>query len=62
LVVLSNNLRSSLGEIEGEGGLVGAQIVDVENKFLGKIFWAPPDDPANTWVNKTIPEYISRRY
>lgn len=38
LVVLTNNLGSTLGEIKGETGLVGSKIVDVEDQLLGKVF------------------------
>jgi len=31
LVVLSNDLGGTLGEVKGKGGLVGAEIVDVED-------------------------------
>src|SRR5438034_865866 len=34
LVVLADDLAGALGEVEGEGGLVGAKVVDVENQLL----------------------------
>ena len=35
LVILAKDLRGAFGEVEGEGGLVGAEVVDVEDKLLG---------------------------
>ena len=35
LVVLSDDLGGALGEVEGEGCLVCAEVVDVEDEFLG---------------------------
>ena len=61
LVVLANDLRCSLGEIEGERGLIGAKVVDVEHQLLRKIFGVSPDHPSNTWVNKTVLSRISTR-
>lgn len=38
LVVLANDLGGAFGEVEGEGCLIGAKVVDVENQFFGKVF------------------------
>lgn len=38
LVVLANNLRSTLGEVQGKTSLIGSKIVDVEDQLLGEIF------------------------
>ena len=54
LVVLSDDLGGAFGEVEGEGGLVGPKVVDVEDKFLGEVFWGTPDYPAYSWVNKAV--------
>ena len=35
LVVLSDDLGGPLGKVEGEGRLVCAEVIDVEDKFLG---------------------------
>ena len=35
LVVLTENLAGTFGEVEGEGSLVCAEIVDIEDKFFG---------------------------
>ncbi len=35
LVVLANDLGSTLGKVEGEGRLVGSKVVDVENELFG---------------------------
>ena len=55
LVVLANDLRSALGEVQGERRLVCTEVVDVEHKFFGEVLWLPPDDPSYTWVYETIP-------
>jgi hypothetical protein len=54
LVVLANDLGCAFGEVEGEGGLVGAEVIDVEDELLRKVFRGSPDDPADTWVDETI--------
>jgi hypothetical protein len=59
LVVLADDLGGAFGEVEGEGGLVGAEVVDVEDEFLGEVFGGAPDDPAYTWVDESIPVPIS---
>ena len=51
LVVLANNLGGAFGEVEGERGLVGAKVVDVEDQFFRKVFGRAPDDPADTGIN-----------
>ena len=51
LVVLSNNLASSLGEIQCECRLVGAEVIHVEHELLGQIDLVPPDHPADTGVH-----------
>lgn len=38
LIVLTNHLRGSLGEVERKASLVGAQVVDIEHEFLGEVF------------------------
>jgi len=38
LIVLADDLRSTLREVERERGLLSAQVIDVENQFLGKEF------------------------
>jgi hypothetical protein len=54
LVVLPDDLGGSFGEVEREGGLVCAEVVDVEDEFFGEVFGAAPDDPAYTWVNEAV--------
>jgi hypothetical protein len=60
LVVLANDLRCALGEIESEGGLVSSEVVDVEDEFFGEEFGCTPDDPAYTWVDEAVPISVSR--
>lgn len=54
LVVLANDLGGTLGEVEGEGGLLGAEVVDVEDEVLGEVLVGAPDDPANTGVDEAV--------
>ena len=54
LVVLPNDLGSSLGEVEGEGSLIGPQVVDVEDEFFGEVFRGAPDDPADARVDEAV--------
>lgn len=51
LVVLTDNLRSTFGEVKCETSLVRSKIVDVEDQLLGKIFRGTPHNPADTRVN-----------
>jgi hypothetical protein len=59
LVVLANDLGSALGEVEGERGLVGAEVVDVEDELAGQVLRGSPYDPANTGVDETIPNTLA---
>jgi hypothetical protein len=43
LVVLGDDLAGALGEVEREGGLVGAEVVDVEDELLGQVLLVAPD-------------------
>jgi hypothetical protein len=54
LVVLADDLGGAFGEVEREGGLVCAKIVDVEDEFFREVFGATPDDPAYTWVDEAV--------
>lgn len=54
LVVLTQNLRGATGEVEGEGSLIGTEVVDVENELLGEVLGVTPDGPADTGVNQTV--------
>src|SRR5271156_3275241 len=47
LVVLADDLAGALGKVERERGLFGAEVVDVEDKFLGQEFRRAPDNPAD---------------
>ena len=51
LVVLTNYLGGAFGEVEGERGLVGPKVVDIEDQFFRKVFGRTPDDPADTGIN-----------
>lgn len=55
MVVLADDLGGAFGEVEGEGGLVGAEVVDVEDELLGEVFWGTPDDPPDTGIYEAIP-------
>lgn len=54
LIVLSDDLRRSAGEVECEGSLISTEVVDVEDQLLREILGITPDHPANTRVDKTI--------
>ena len=51
LVVLTDDLRGAFGKVEGEGGLICTEVVNVEDELFGKIFRGTPDDPANAGVD-----------
>jgi hypothetical protein len=51
LVVLPDDLRRALGEVEREAGLVRAEVVDVEDEFLREELGRAPHDPADTGVD-----------
>jgi len=55
LVILTDDLGGAFGEVEGEGGLVSAEVVDVEHKLFGEEFGGSPDDPAYTGVDEAVP-------
>lgn len=55
LVVLADDLGGTFGEVEGEGGLVGTEVVDVEDELLGEVFGSTPDNPADSWVDESVP-------
>ena len=55
LVVLADDLGSAFGKVQGEGRLVGAQVVDVEDEFFGEKFGGAPDYPAYAWVDEAVP-------
>jgi hypothetical protein len=54
LVVLADDVGGALGEVEREGGLAGAEVVDVEDEVLGEVFVGAPDDPADAGVDEAI--------
>lgn len=54
LVVLVNDLGCVFGEVEGEGGLVGVEVIDVEDEFLRKVFRGLLDDLVDIWVDEII--------
>jgi hypothetical protein len=54
LVVLRDDLAGALGEVERERGLVGAEVVDVEDEFLRQVLLAAPDAPADAGVDEAV--------
>jgi hypothetical protein len=40
--------------------LVGAEVVDVEDEFLRKVFGVAPDDPADAGVDEAV--LVTARY
>ena len=51
LVVLTDDLRGAFGKVEGEGGLICPEVVNVEDELFREIFRGTPDDPANAGVD-----------
>jgi hypothetical protein len=51
---LSDDLRSSAGEVEGKGCLIGTEVIDVEDEFLGQVLGVTPYDPTDTRVNESV--------
>ena len=46
LIVLSNDLRRTFGEIQGKRSLIRTEVVDIEHKFLGQVFGRAPYNPS----------------
>ena len=44
----------TFGKVEGKGGLIGTEIVNMENEFLWQVLLASPDNPTNTSIDQTI--------
>lgn len=55
LIVLGNDHGGAPGEVEGEAGLVAAQVLSPENHALGQILLAAPDGPANAGIHQAVP-------
>lgn len=53
LVVLTNDLRSTLGEIQGERSLISSKVIDVEDQLLGKVLLRAPNHPSDTGIHLT---------
>ena len=51
LVILTDDLRGAFGKIEGEGRLICAEVINVEDELFGEIFRGTPDDPAYAGVD-----------
>ena len=51
LVILTDDLRGAFGKVEGEGGLICTEVINVEDELFGEIFRGTPDDPANAGVD-----------
>ena len=54
LIVLAYHLGGALGEVEGEGGLVRAEVVYVEDELFGEVFGGTPYHPADAGVDKAL--------
>lgn len=54
LVVLADDLGGALGEVESEGGLVGTEVVDIEDELLGEELGVAPDDPADAGIDEAV--------
>lgn len=62
LIVLPNDLGRALGEVEREGSLLGAEVVDVENQVFREVFGRAPDYPAHAGIYETILGYKSQNW
>lgn len=51
LVILADDLGRAFRKIEGKGGLIGPEVVDVEDEFFGEKFGRAPDTPAHAGVH-----------
>jgi len=51
LTYLADDLGGTLGEVQGEGCLIGAEIIDVEDELCGKVFVRAPYHPADSRIN-----------
>jgi hypothetical protein len=54
LVILSDDLGSTTGEVEGKRRLISTEIVDVEDELLRQVLGVTPHDPADTGINETV--------
>lgn len=54
MVVLSDDLRSSAREVEGKRCLIGTEVVDVEDEFLGQVLGVAPYNPTDTRVYESV--------
>lgn len=54
LIVLPDYLGRPFGEIEGDGRLISAEVVDIEDQLLGQVFRRPPDDPTYARIDEAI--------
>ena len=61
LIVLADDLGGSFGEVEREGGLVCAEVVDVEDEFFGEELGRAPYDPSDTWVDLVAGSYFRQK-
>lgn len=50
LVILANDLGGAFGKVKGKGGLIGPEVVDVEDEFLGEVFGRAPDTPSHAGI------------
>lgn len=46
--------KSTFREIESEGRLVCAKVVDMKNEVLRQVIFGPPNNPTNSGVDKPI--------
>ena len=52
-------MGGAFGEVEREGGLVSAEVVDVEDEFFWEVFGGAPDDPADAGVDLLIIKFYA---
>ena len=51
LIVLTDDLGGAFRKVEGKGGLICTEVVNVEDELFGEEFRGTPDDPANARVD-----------
>lgn len=50
LVILTDNLGCAFGKVQGKGGLVGSEVIDVEDEFFREEFCRAPNTPAHARI------------
>ena len=64
VVVLADDLVATLGEVEGEGRHIAAEVVDLEDQFLGELIGVAPHHESDTGIGQPVlvPTDVDRRH